>query len=87
MTQMQTLTGTLVYQTQEGGFLGFITDSGDHYMLRGLDKGLRQNGMKLSVKGEVRNDIMTTRQFGKVFEVTEVVSSDDKDVKPASNEM
>ncbi|MBU3022574.1 hypothetical protein [Aestuariibacter sp. A3R04] len=75
-----TISGKLIYQQHEGGFLGFIANDGAKYTLRGIDKAYRKNGMILTLSGSVRNDIMTTRQFGSVFEVKEVLSSDSSQV-------
>lgn len=75
------ISGQLQYQEMEGGFLGFIADTGEKYTLRGLDKTYRQNGMRLVVTA-VPVDIMTITQFGKVMQVQEVLSADDSDVKP-----
>lgn len=88
MTKM-TISGKLVYQQYEGGFLGFIADNGEKYTLRGIDKAYRKNGMTLTLSGAVRNDIMTTRQFGSVFEVKDVLASDSSHVveKPGESEM
>ncbi|MBU2978872.1 hypothetical protein [Alteromonas sp. C1M14] len=87
MTDLETLTGKLVYQPQEGGFLGFITTDGKHYMLRNLDKQYRKNGMKLTVKGKPVTDMATTRQFGVLFTVKEIVNMDASQVSLPSNEM
>lgn len=87
MTDLQTLTGTLVYQPQEGGFLGFITADGRHYLLRNLEKPYRKNGMKLTVKGKPVEGMATTKQFGIPFAVTEIVHMDATNITLPSNEM
>lgn len=87
MTDLQTLTGTLVYQPQEGGFLGFVTTDGNHYLLRNLEKPYRKNGMKLTIKGKPVEGIATTKQFGTPFAVTEIVQIDATNVSLPSNEM
>lgn len=87
MTDLQTLTGTLVYQPQENGFLGFVTADGSHYLLRNLEKPYRKNGMKLTVIGKPVEGMATTKQFGIPFTVTEVVQMDATNVTLPSNEM
>lgn len=82
-----TLSGKMVYQQHEGGFFGFITDTGERYTLRGLDKSYRQNGMKLIVEGQPLTGMMTTTQFGTVFKVEKVVSADATAVAPHHSEM
>ena len=81
------MTGTIVYKNLEGGFYGFISDDGSHYTLRNLAPEYKQNGLKISVKGQVLTDIMTITQFGDVFEVSTVKVVDRSGVKPTDNEM
>ncbi|QPG04658.1 hypothetical protein IT774_10505 [Salinimonas marina] len=81
------MTGTIVYKNLEGGFYGFISDEGDHYTLRNLAPEYKQNGLKISVKGQVLTNIMTITQFGDVFEVSAAKVVDRSGVKPTKDEM
>ncbi|WP_341525347.1 hypothetical protein WKK05_22455 [Nostoc sp. UHCC 0302] len=74
-----TLTGTIERRNIGIGAWALVTDEGDTYeILRGADKNLLKAGQKAKVKGQVREDIMTTAMIGPVLEVKsfEVISSD-----------
>lgn len=61
----------------EGGFVGFIADNGSHYDLLG-EKALEISravgkdpvGKRITVRGYLRTDLLTTRMWGKLLEVS-----------------
>ena len=76
---MITLTGTIQHRDIGAGAWALVTDEGVTYeILRGADKDLLKPGQKAKIKGQVREDIMTTAIIGPVLEVKsfEVISSD-----------
>lgn len=70
-----TLTGTLRYLQIEGGFFGFESDNGKKYTFKGLEPTLRVANIRLKVTGFIREDIMTTTQYGSVLEVVSAVKT------------
>ena len=65
-----TLTGTIERRDIGTGAWALVTEDGVTYeILRGADKDLLKAGQKAKVKGQVREDIMTTAMIGPVLEV------------------
>lgn len=65
-----TVTGTIERRDIGTGAWALVTDEGTTYeILRGVDKNLLKSGQKATVKGQVREDIMTTAMIGPVLEV------------------
>ena len=85
-TNSKEITGTLLYKDLEGGFYGFDGDNGNKYTLRNLAPEYKKNGIKLHVRGRIREDIMTFTQYGSVFEVEDVKVLDESGVKAKNNE-
>ncbi|WP_147291801.1 hypothetical protein [Alteromonas aestuariivivens] len=81
-TQAETLTGTIVYKTMEGGFYAFEAENGKHYTLQGLDNSYRRNGLKVMITGMALPDVMTFTQYGTVFKITSIEVLDDSQVTP-----
>jgi hypothetical protein len=74
-----TLTGKIEHRDIGTGAWALVTEDGVTYeILRGADTGLLKAGQKAKVKGQVREDIMTTAMIGPVLEVKsfDVISSD-----------
>ncbi|MDF5709187.1 MAG: hypothetical protein PUP90_16365 [Nostoc sp. S4] len=74
-----TLTGTIQRRDIGPGAWALVTEEGVTYeILKGADKDLLKTGQKAKVKGQVREDIMTTAMIGPVLEVKsfEVINSD-----------
>jgi hypothetical protein len=46
-----------------------VGEDGETYELKDAPSGLKQAGLKVSVKGEVRKDVMTFAMIGPVLEV------------------
>ena len=64
-----TLRGTLKFHQLGTRFWELITDSGDHYELIGGDPGLYQDGARVVVTGQIREDLMSVGNIGPIFEV------------------
>ncbi|MBW4615688.1 MAG: hypothetical protein KME21_20905 [Desmonostoc vinosum HA7617-LM4] len=74
-----TVTGKIERRDLGMGAWALVTDDGVTYeILKGADKNLLKAGQKAKIKGQVREDIMTTAMIGPVLEVKsfEVISSD-----------
>ena len=74
-----TVTGTIQRSNMGIGTWSLVSDEGETYeILKGADKSLLKSGQKVKVKGQVREDIMTTAMIGPVLEVKsfEVISSE-----------
>ncbi|WP_371187032.1 hypothetical protein [Thalassotalea maritima] len=70
--QAQWYQGTLRYYQLEGGFYGFISDSGARLLPLNLDKELHQHGAKLRLFGYPQKNISTIQQWGTPFKVLKV---------------
>jgi hypothetical protein len=73
-----TITGTIERREIGMGAWALVTDEGVTYeILRGADKNLLKAGQTVKIKGQVREDIMTTAMIGPVLEVKsfEVINS------------
>jgi hypothetical protein len=64
-----TLTGTVEHLGVEGGCTVLRTDSNKVYELKGGDPQVLKVGTHVSVKGKIRNDLVTICQVGPVLEV------------------
>lgn len=82
MEKSQAITGSIVYKDMEGGFYALVTENGDHYTLKGLDKKYHQNGLVVKVTGQPMPDVMSITMFGTVFKVADVEIISDAMVKP-----
>jgi hypothetical protein len=51
------------------GTWALVTESGDTYELHKAPNDLQKKGLKVEVKGEIRDDIMTLAMIGPVLEV------------------
>ena len=80
--QLQTINGRIEYKTFEGGFYAFIAEDGSHYTLMSIDKRFLRHGLRLTIEGVPKPDMLTTTQFGTVFEVTTVSNVDETGVRP-----
>ncbi|GGF53146.1 hypothetical protein [Alteromonas lipolytica] len=76
-------TGTIVYQTLEGGFFSLITPDSQRFTLRHLPPQYRRDGLVVKITGQVNKDIITFTQFGEVLDVSDVLVLDERNAKPA----
>ena len=51
------------------GTWALVCEDGETYELKNAPSGLKKAGLKVSVKGEVRKDVMTFAMIGPVLEV------------------
>ena len=72
-------TGTVKYYNFEGGFYGIAGDDGVNYDPVNLEQTFKTDNLKISFKGKIRNDIMSTRNWGTVIEISEI-----KELNPSS---
>jgi hypothetical protein len=73
------VTGTIERKDIGVGAWALVSDDGTTYeILRGASKDLLKPGQKVSVVGQVKEDIMTAATIGPVLEVKsfDVISSD-----------
>lgn len=73
------VTGTIERKGLGSGTWALVADNGEQYELyQGAPEELRKKGLKVKVKGQVREDVMTLAMIGPVLEVQsfEVLSSD-----------
>lgn len=61
--------GTIEHKGFGTGAWALVTDSGDTYELHKAPNDLQKNGLKVKVKGEIREDVMTLAMIGPVLEV------------------
>lgn len=63
---------TVKHYDFEGGFYGLITEAGAQLLPMNLDKKYQLSGTVLNVKGEIIKGMVTTKQWGEPFNITEV---------------
>jgi len=66
---MQEFRGTIEFLDIEGGVWVLTLPSGQHYALFRAPKELLQEGLQVTIQGQVREDWVTTAQVGPVLEV------------------
>lgn len=60
---------TVTYIDLEGGFYGFVTGDGRHYLPLDLNETWRVDGMNVTFVGEVQENTVTLQQWGTPIEV------------------
>jgi hypothetical protein len=60
---------TVTYFDIEGGFYGLLSTNGEKLLPLNLSKKYQVDGTVLKVKGNIIKDMMTTQQWGVVFEI------------------
>lgn len=63
------LSGRVVYRDIETGVWVLEGDDGHTYALAGADRGLKRDGARVEVEGEVDRDAITTAMVGPVLNV------------------
>lgn len=73
-----TVTGTIERKGLGPGTWALVTEGGETYELHQAPAELKKSDLKVKVKGEVKEDVMTFAMIGPVLEVKsfEVLSSD-----------
>lgn len=64
-----TVTGTVEKKDFGFGTWALVADDGTTYELKDAAEELKQEGIKVEVKGKIREDVMTMAMIGAVLEV------------------
>lgn len=64
--------GEVQYRAIASGVWVLVSDTGETYELYKPSENLRQEGLRVKVKGKIRSDIMTVAMVGKVLDVVEI---------------
>lgn len=76
-SELLVLEGQILFQQLEGGFFGFIDESGNKYTPIGMDKDNLRHGLVIQLTGKLLPNMITTTQFGQVIKVESVVIIDE----------
>lgn len=79
------LTGTIRYQDLEGGFYGFISNTGQRFTLNNLAKEYWLDGLVIQIEAKPVEGMATTTQFGPLLKVYSVKIVDDSGVRKSTN--
>ncbi|AOY78795.1 hypothetical protein BJP36_01680 [Moorena producens JHB] len=63
------ITGVIERKEMGSGAWALVSDSGETYELKNIPPELKQSGLKVTVTGEVREDVMTFAMIGPVLEI------------------
>ena len=63
------IAGTIERKDIGVGAWALVAESGETYELKDAPSALCQNGIKVKVEGEIRDDVMTLAAIGPVLEV------------------
>ncbi|NEN95290.1 MAG: hypothetical protein F6J94_31805 [Moorea sp. SIO1F2] len=63
------ITGVIERKDIGSGAWALVSDSGETYELKDTPAQLKQSGLKVTVTGEVREDVMTFAMIGPVLEI------------------
>ncbi len=63
---------TVRYIELEGGFYGIESDAGDSYLPINLAEEYKEDGLRIMFTMKSRNDIMSTKMWGKTIEILEI---------------
>ncbi|NEO13235.1 MULTISPECIES: hypothetical protein [unclassified Moorena] len=63
------ITGVIERKEMGSGAWALVSDSGETYELKNSPPQLKQSGLKVTVTGEVREDVMTFAMIGPVLEI------------------
>ena len=74
-----TFTGTINYQQLEGGFWGIISKEGEKYDPVNLPADFKREGLRVRVVALLKKDVVSTRMWGIIIEIKEIVVHDLKD--------
>lgn len=70
---MKQIKGTVKKKDLEGGIWVLEAKGGETFQLKGGPVDLYQNGVKVSLKGNIKKDILGIGMAGPIFEVKEVL--------------
>ncbi|NES45199.1 hypothetical protein [Moorena sp. SIO2C4] len=63
------ITGVIERKEMGSGAWALVSDSGETYELKNIPPELKQSGLKVTVTGEVREDVMSFAMIGPVLEI------------------
>ncbi|NCO79252.1 MAG: hypothetical protein GW795_02320 [Cyanobacteria bacterium] len=63
------VTGIIKYQDIGVGVWTLVSESGETYELYQPSENLRQDGLKVTLQGKIRDDIMSMAMVGQILEV------------------
>lgn len=69
---MITVKGEIQYRAIASGTWVLVSDTGETYELYKPSENLRQEGLKVEIKGNIRSDVMTIAMVGQILEVKEL---------------
>ncbi|WP_342597021.1 hypothetical protein VKI21_16580 [Cyanobacterium aponinum UTEX 3222] len=69
---MITVKGEIQYRAIASGTWVLVSDTGETYELYKPSENLRQEGLKVEIKGDIRSDVMTIAMVGQILEVKEL---------------
>lgn len=72
MNEQVEFTGSVRFITLEGGFYALYADDGRVFTPTNLAKKYQQDGLLVSVKGQILTDMMSFQQHGKMLQVKSV---------------
>ena len=64
--------GIIQFFNLEGGFYGFISNDGKHYDIMNLPAEYKVDGAKVHIKGQIRNDITSVKNWGEIVQLNEI---------------
>jgi len=62
-------TGTMKYLDFEGGFYGIVADDGQHYDPINLPSEFEEDGLRVSFRGKIRDDLASIHMWEKLIEL------------------
>ena len=63
------IAGTIEFKDIGVGTFALVSESGETYELKDAPPELCQNGLRVKIAGQIREDVMTFAAIGPVFEV------------------
>lgn len=70
------LTGTVVWQTLEGGFFAIHTDDGKKYDPINLPNAMKQDGLRISVQARLKEGAVSFHMYGPIIEIVDTTSAE-----------
>jgi len=71
--QLMEFEATVVYKTVEKGFYALEADNGLRFKPLNLPLAMRVHGTRVRVKGVIKEDMVSTANYGEIFEISSIV--------------
>ena len=71
--QLMEFAATVVYKTVEKGFYALEADNGLRFKPLNLPLAMRVHGTRVRVKGVIKEDMVSTANYGEIFEISSIV--------------